>query len=65
MSEHFDAVIIGSGIGGLTAARVRSVFGRKRVLVLEQHSTLGGLTHVFARRKGTGAPDYEFATGVH
>ncbi len=65
MSEHFDAVIIGSGIGGLTAARVLSVFGRKRVLVLEQHSTLGGLTHVFARRKGTGAPDYEFATGVH
>lgn len=65
MSDQFDAIVIGSGIGGLTAARLLSAFGHKRVLVLEQHTTLGGLTHVFSR---PGVPDgapYEFATGVH
>src|SRR5690348_13338018 len=65
MSNQFDAIVIGSGIGGLTAARVLSAAGRKRVLVLEQHSIFGGLTHVFGRRDGAGAPDYEFATGIH
>jgi all-trans-retinol 13,14-reductase len=63
-TEQFDAIVVGSGIGGLTAARLLSWFGRKRVLVLEQHTTLGGLTHVFSRPKSGAAP-YEFATGVH
>ena len=65
MPDTFDAIVIGSGIGGLTAARLLSAFGRKRVLVLEQHTTLGGLTHVFSRPKSDAGPDYEFATGVH
>jgi all-trans-retinol 13,14-reductase len=53
-----DAVVIGSGIGGLTAAAALARRGR-RVLVVEQHSQLGGLTQTF--RRG----DYTFATGVH
>jgi all-trans-retinol 13,14-reductase len=64
VSEQFDAIVVGSGIGGLTAARLLSWFGRKRVLVLEQHTTLGGLTHVFSRPRSGAAP-YEFATGIH
>jgi ferredoxin-NADP reductase/phytoene dehydrogenase-like protein len=64
MTEQFDAIVVGSGIGGLTAARLFSWFGRKRVLVLEQHTTLGGLTHVFSRPRSGAAP-YEFATGIH
>jgi phytoene dehydrogenase-like protein len=54
----FDAIVIGSGIGGLAAAAALAKRGRS-VLVLEQHFQLGGLTQTFSRR------DYTFATGVH
>ncbi|MFI5953764.1 2Fe-2S iron-sulfur cluster-binding protein [Cryptosporangium sp. NPDC051539] len=58
--EDFDAVVIGSGMGGLAAARALAQFGRARVLVLEQHYTLGGMTHEFSR-----GGRYEFPTGMH
>jgi len=58
--ESVDVVVIGSGIGGLTAARMLAEFGQKRVLVLEQHYTLGGMTHEFMRDGR-----FHFATGVH
>lgn len=48
---HYDAVVIGSGIGGLTAAVGLAKFGGKQVLVMEQHYTAGGFTHVFKRDK--------------
>jgi all-trans-retinol 13,14-reductase len=54
----FDAIVIGSGIGGLTAAAALAKRGR-RVIVLEQHFQLGGLTQTFTRR------EYTFATGLH
>ncbi|WP_163865692.1 phytoene desaturase family protein [Myxococcus eversor] len=54
----FDAIFIGSGIGCLGAAAVLARHGMK-VLVLEQHSIAGGMTHTF-RRKG-----YEWDVGVH
>jgi len=56
--RNFDATVIGSGIGGLTAAAALAKCGR-RVLVLEQHTQLGGLTQTFRR------DPYTFATGVH
>jgi phytoene dehydrogenase-like protein len=56
--RRFDAIVIGSGIGGLAAAASLAKCGR-RVLVLEQHLQLGGLTQAFTRQ------DYTFATGVH
>jgi all-trans-retinol 13,14-reductase len=58
--EAFDVVVIGSGMGGLAAARTIAQFGGGRVLVLEQHYTLGGMTHEFSR-----AGRYRFGTGVH
>ncbi len=57
--EHWDAVVIGSGIGGLAAAALLARHGKRRVLVLERHYTAGGFTHVFRR------PGYEWDVGVH
>jgi phytoene dehydrogenase-like protein len=57
--EAYDAVVIGSGIGGLGVAALLAKHGGKRVLVLERHYTLGGYTHVFHR------PGYEWDVGVH
>lgn len=56
--RKFEAIVIGSGIGGLTAAAALAKCGR-RVLVLEQHFLLGGLTQTF--RRG----EYTFEPGVH
>ena len=54
----YDAIVIGSGIGGLTTAACLSKAGKK-VLVLEQHYTAGGYTHSYARN------GYEWDVGVH
>lgn len=55
----YDAIVIGSGIGGLTAAAMLARHGGQKVLVLERHYTAGGFTHVFRR------PGYEWDVGVH
>ena len=55
----WDAIVIGSGIGGLSAAGLLAAVAGKRVLVLEKHSEPGGLTHVF-RRDGA-----SWDVGVH
>jgi all-trans-retinol 13,14-reductase len=57
--EGWDAIVIGSGIGGLAAAALLARYGRKRVLVLERHYVAGGFTHAFHR------PGYEWDVGVH
>jgi len=46
--ESADAVIIGAGVGGLTAAAHLARAGCK-VIVLEQDSHIGGTAHVFKR----------------
>ncbi|MCP4677920.1 MAG: NAD(P)/FAD-dependent oxidoreductase [Deltaproteobacteria bacterium] len=40
--NEYDVIVIGSGIGGLACASFLSVFGGKKVLVLEQNETPGG-----------------------
>ena len=54
----FDYIVIGSGMGGMTAAALLSKLG-KRVLVIEQHVIPGGFTQTFKR------PGYHWDVGVH
>ena len=48
--DIFDVIIIGSGIGGLTSGAFLSK-EKKKVLILEQHSIVGGYLHGFYRKK--------------
>lgn len=50
MSRQFDAIVIGSGLGGLTAAALYARSGRK-ILVLERNDFAGGAATVY--RHGT------------
>jgi all-trans-retinol 13,14-reductase len=59
LAEQWDAIVIGSGIGGLTAAVLLGRHAGKRVLVLERHYEAGGFTHTFRR------PGYEWDVGLH
>lgn len=58
LNGEYDAIVIGSGIGGMTAAACLAELGKK-VVVFEQHYTAGGFTHSYARN------GYEWDVGVH
>lgn len=60
--EPADAVVIGSGLGGLCAAAYLCAAGR-RTIVLEGHYVAGGNSQVFRRR--VHGDDYEFDVGIH
>ena len=49
LPENPDAIVVGSGIGGLTAATALAKAGKK-VLVLEQHDQAGGCCHTFIEK---------------
>lgn len=56
----FDAIVIGSGIGGLAFSSIMARMRRWRVLILEQHFKIGGFTHTFSRPGG-----WTWDVGVH
>ncbi len=56
--REWDDIVIGSGMGGMTAAAMLSLFGH-RVLVVEQQPVAGGFTHTFER------PPWRWDIGVH
>lgn len=51
VGESYDAVVIGSGLGGLTSANILARAGN-RVLLLEHHYQFGGLATWFKRPGG-------------
>jgi all-trans-retinol 13,14-reductase len=59
VTGDYDAIVIGSGIGGLASAAMMAKHGGRKVLVLERHYTPGGYTHAFHR------PGYDWDVGVH
>ncbi|XP_064613670.1 all-trans-retinol 13,14-reductase-like [Liolophura sinensis] len=56
--DDLDAIIVGSGMGGLSTAVMLAKAGKK-VLVLEQHDQAGGCCHTFIEK------GFEFDVGVH
>lgn len=58
-TERWDAIVIGSGLGGLTAAAYLQTNGM-RTIVLEQYDVAGGSSHVFRRKR-----EWEFDVGLH
>ena len=50
-ADHYDVVVIGSGLAGLTSANILARQGRS-VLLLEHHYQLGGMATWFKRKGG-------------
>lgn len=58
-NKQYDIIIIGSGIGALTVASIMAKVNKKKILILERHSKIGGYTHSFSRKK------YKWDVGLH
>jgi prolycopene isomerase len=64
IDTHWDAIVIGSGLGGLSAAARLAKTGL-RVLVLEQHVIAGGYAHHFLRKVRGTKIVYDFDVALH
>jgi all-trans-retinol 13,14-reductase len=59
LARDWDAIVVGAGVGGLVCASLLAQCAKLRVLVLERHYELGGLSQTFRR------PNYRWEVGVH
>lgn len=57
--NFYDVIVIGSGLSGLATAALLTMINKKKVLVLERHYEIGGLTHEFKRGP------YSWDIGLH
>jgi phytoene dehydrogenase-like protein len=62
LQDSYDVIVVGSGIGGLSAAAMLSYYGYS-VAVLESHYAPGGAAHGFSVRDKDLAGDFRFDTG--
>ncbi|MEQ5837325.1 NAD(P)/FAD-dependent oxidoreductase [Marinobacter sp. NFXS9] len=58
ISGDFDAIVIGSGMGGLSVSSILAQ-QNKRVLLLEQNNVMGGMTQAYSRH------GYRWTVGMH
>lgn len=58
MTDKYDVIIVGAGLGGLTAGAKLAREGKK-ILVVEQHRVVGGCATAFSRKGRT------FEVGLH
>jgi phytoene dehydrogenase-like protein/3-hydroxymyristoyl/3-hydroxydecanoyl-(acyl carrier protein) dehydratase len=64
-ASHYDVIVIGSGLGGLTSANILAKNGKK-VLLIEAHNKLGGLATWFLREgKEKGDQRHIFDISLH
>lgn len=59
MAKRYDVVIIGSGMSGLSCASLISQIYKKNVLIIEQHSKIGGFSQTYSK------DGYSWEVGIH
>jgi prolycopene isomerase len=64
VEKSWDAIVIGAGLGGLSAA-ASLARGGLRVAVVEQHVVAGGYAHRFLRKARGSGRVYDFDVALH